>query len=119
MLKGFPSGSVGKETACNAGDARDMGLIPELGRSSGKEHGNPLQHSCLENPMVKELGGLLSMGHKELDMTEVTEHSKLETIGTCFYINMHIWKKPHHVPWIILCWTFWQSQRANGGWISV
>ena len=67
----------------------------------------------------EELGGLLSMGHKELDMTEVTEHSKLETICTCFYINMHIWKKPYHVPWIILCWTFWQSQRANGGWISV
>ena len=53
MLIGFPGGSVGKETACNAGDARDMGLIPELGRSSGREHGNPLQHSCLENRMVR------------------------------------------------------------------
>ena len=70
-------------------------------------------------PWSEELDGLLSMGHKELDMTEVTEHIKVGTICTCFYINMYIWKKPHHVPWIILCWTFWQSKRANGGWISV
>ena len=44
--KGFPGGSVGKESACNAGDT---GLIPGLGRSSGEGNGNPLQHSCLEN----------------------------------------------------------------------
>ena len=34
-----------------AGDIRDVGLIPGLGRSSGRGHGNPLQYSCLENPM--------------------------------------------------------------------
>lgn len=34
----------------NAGDIRDMGLIPRLGRSPGGGHGNPLQYSCLENP---------------------------------------------------------------------
>ena len=45
---GFPGGSVGKETACNAGD---LGLIRGLGRSPGKGNGNPLQHSCLENSM--------------------------------------------------------------------
>ena len=44
-------GSVGKEAACNAGDIRDMGLIPGLGRFPGGGHGNPLQYSCLENPM--------------------------------------------------------------------
>ena len=44
---GFPGGSDGKESACNAGD---MGLIPGLGRSPGRGHGNPLQYSCLENP---------------------------------------------------------------------
>ena len=43
--------SVGKESACTAGDAQDMGLIPGLARSPGREHGNPLQYSCLENPM--------------------------------------------------------------------
>ena len=41
-------GSDGKESACNA---EDPGLIPGLGRSTGEEHGNPLQYSCLENPM--------------------------------------------------------------------
>ena len=35
----------------NAGDARDAGSIPGLGRSPGGGHGNPLQYSCLENPM--------------------------------------------------------------------
>ena len=35
----------------NAGDIRDAGLIPGSGRSPGRGHGNPLQYSCLENPM--------------------------------------------------------------------
>ena len=38
----------------NAGDIRDAGSIPGLGRSPGGGHGNPLQHSCLENPMDRE-----------------------------------------------------------------
>ena len=45
---GFPGGSDGKASAYNAGDP---GLIPGLGRSSGDGNGNPLQYSCLENPM--------------------------------------------------------------------
>ena len=42
---------VVKNPPANAGDARDMGLIPESGRSPGGGHGNPLQYSCLDNPM--------------------------------------------------------------------
>ena len=45
---GFPCSSVSKESACNAGD---LGLIPGSGRSPGEENGNPLQYSCLGNPM--------------------------------------------------------------------
>ena len=45
---GFPRSSVDKESACNAGDLR---LIPGLGRFAGEGNGNPLQYSCLENPM--------------------------------------------------------------------
>ena len=45
---GFPSGSVVKNLACNAGD---LALIPVLGRSPGGGHGSPLQYSFLENPM--------------------------------------------------------------------
>ena len=45
---GFPGGSDGKDSACNA---RDPGSIPGSGRSPGEEKGNPLQYSCPENPM--------------------------------------------------------------------
>ena len=44
----FDGGSDSKESACNVGD---LGLIPGLGRSPGEGNGNPLQYSCLENPM--------------------------------------------------------------------
>ena len=42
-----------KNPPANSGDIRDAGLIPESGRSPGGGHGNPLQYSCLENPMDK------------------------------------------------------------------
>ena len=48
LIGGFPGGSVGKESACNAGDP---GLIPGLGRSPGEGIGSPLLYSCLENSM--------------------------------------------------------------------
>ena len=48
LLEGFPGGSVCKESTRNAGAP---GLIPELARSPREENGNPLQYSCLENPM--------------------------------------------------------------------
>ena len=52
--KGFPDGSAGKESACNAGDTGDVGLIPGSGRSPGGGNGNPLQYSCPKNPMDGE-----------------------------------------------------------------
>ena len=48
MQGGFPGGSEVKESACSAGD---LGSIPGLGKSPGEGNGNPLQYSCLENPM--------------------------------------------------------------------
>ena len=50
-LLGFSGGSILKNPPANAGDVGDSGLIPALGRSPGGGNGNPLQHSCLENPM--------------------------------------------------------------------
>ena len=47
----FPDALAGKESACNAGDTGDLVLIPGSGRSPGEGNGNPLQDSCLENPM--------------------------------------------------------------------
>ena len=48
ILEGFPGGSGSKESACDLGDSSS---ILGLGRSPGKGNGNPLQYSCLENPM--------------------------------------------------------------------
>ena len=50
-FKGLPRWLSGKESACNAGDAGDTGSIPGSGRSPGGGNGNPLQYSCLENPI--------------------------------------------------------------------
>jgi len=44
---------VVKDTPARAGDIRDTGSIPGLGRSPGGGHGNPLQYSCLENPVAR------------------------------------------------------------------
>ena len=49
--KGFTDGTMVKNPPANAGDTGDTGLIPGWGRSPGEENGNPLQYSCLENPM--------------------------------------------------------------------
>ena len=51
---GFPDGSAGKESTCNAGDIGDVGSIPESGRSPAGGNGNPLQYSCLGDPMDRE-----------------------------------------------------------------
>ena len=48
---GFPGSALAKNPPANAGDTRDPGLIPGSGRSPGGGNGNPLQYSCLENPM--------------------------------------------------------------------
>ena len=61
-----------KNPPAKAGDIRDMGLIPALGRSLGGGHGNPVQYSCLENPMDR--GAWRATVHRvtESNTTEVT-----------------------------------------------
>ena len=62
-LWGFPGGSDGKESTCNAGD---LTSIPGLGRSPGGGHGTPLQYSCLENSMDRgACVGSHRVGHTE------------------------------------------------------
>ena len=56
----------------NAGEVRDTGLIPGLGGSPGEGHGNPLQYSCLENPMDKGAWQATVQGPTELDTTKAT-----------------------------------------------
>ena len=59
LLLDFPGGSDGKASVYNVGD---LGLIPGSGRSPGEGNGNPLQYSCLENPMDR--GAWYPWGHK-------------------------------------------------------
>ena len=64
----IPSGSVGKESAYNAGD---LSSIPGLGRSPGVRNGNPLQYPCLEISLgQRSLAGYSPWGFKESDTTE-------------------------------------------------
>ena len=61
-----------KNLPAKAGDARDRGLIPGLGKSPGEGNGNPLQHSCLENPTDRGAWCTTVHGCKQSDMTERT-----------------------------------------------
>ena len=73
-IQGFPSGSDGKESACNVGEP---GLIPGSGRSPGEGHGNPLQYSCLKNVMDRGAWRATVLGgHKKSD---VIEHACTQT----------------------------------------
>ena len=63
LKDGFPGGSDGKASAC---DAEDLGSIPGLGRSPGEGNGNPLQYSCWKIPWTKEPGRLESMGSQRV-----------------------------------------------------
>ena len=58
---GFPGGLI-KNPPANAGDAGDQGSVPGLRRASGGRNDNPLQYSCLENPMARGAGKLQFMG---------------------------------------------------------
>ena len=68
--RGLPQRLSGKEFACSTGDAGDTCWIPGSGRYPGEVNGNPLQYSCLENPMDR--GAWWATVHEvtELDTTE-------------------------------------------------
>ena len=80
VFLGFPGGSDGKEFACSA---RDLGLIPELGRSPGEGNGYPLQYSWLENSITEEPGrhGVAKSWIRLSDF-----HSEVKTITTVIII---------------------------------
>ena len=73
---------VVKNPPANAGDIRDVSLVPGSGRSPGEGQGNPLQCPCLENPMN---GGAwqatVQTVAKESDTTELTEHPRMPILG--------------------------------------
>ena len=69
---------VVKNPLVNAGDARDVCLIPRLGRSLGRGHGNPLQYSYLENPMGRRGLGAIVHG-----VTKSSIHLKRLSTHAC------------------------------------
>ena len=78
-IQGFPSGTSGKESACQCRSQGDLGLIPRSGRSSGVGSGNPLpQYSCLENPMDR--GALWATVHEAIkSQTQLSTHTHTHT----------------------------------------
>ena len=75
-LSGFPGSSVGKESACNAGD---LGLIPGLGRSPGEGKGYPLQYSSLENSIDCSPWGLQESDRTEQLSLSISPQPKLSS----------------------------------------
>ena len=110
---------VVKNPPANAEDVRDAGSIPGLGRSLGGGHGNPLQFSCLENPMDR--GAWEAIVHritknwtrlKWLSMHAYTKHkSKL----LAYIISLHLLSR--FVKYVSLClffqWRHWALERRN------
>ena len=69
---GFPGALVVKKLPASAGDIRNMGSVPGLGRSPGGGHNYPFQYSCLESLRQRSLTGYSPQGCTELDTTEAT-----------------------------------------------
>ena len=73
---GFEGGASGEEPTCQCRNVKDTGSVPRWERSPGGGHGNPLQYSCLENPMDRGAWwGCSPQGDKQSDMTEATQHT--------------------------------------------
>ena len=89
--RGFPGGSVGKESTCSAGDKEDEGLITGLGRSLEKENSNPLQHSCLGTLMDWGAWRATAHGVTKSDTTKASEHSLVLTAGNIIFTHLHSW----------------------------
>ena len=80
-LESFPGGTVVKNPSANAGDPRDVGSIPGSGRFTGGGNGNPLQYSCLGNPMDRGVWWARVHGvQKNRTQLSTHTHTKLELV---------------------------------------
>ena len=78
---------VVKNVPASAVEIRNTSLVPVSGRSPGGGHGNPLQHSCLENPTDSSLAGYSPWGQKELDTTEACMHASIQLMALIFTVE--------------------------------
>ena len=93
VYKGFPGGSDSKESACNVGD---LGSIPGSGRSPEEENDNPLQYSCLENPMDRGACSAAIHGVAE---------SRTQLSDFTFTFHFHVLEKEMATHSSVLAWT--------------
>ena len=98
----FPGGSEGKASACKAGD---LGLIPGCGRSPGEGNGNPLQYSCLENPMDRvawwaTVHGVAKSRTRQSDFTFFYSFSMFLVLQLCM-LSSEDWKERTIAPGFI------------------
>ena len=116
-LLGLPGGSDSKESTCNSGD---LGSIPGLGRSPGGEHDNPLQYSCLENPMDR--GAWLATVHESQRVGHgwVTEHKYTIILKTNKQAKMKSQESSIELPKICylpsIVWATRNEKNISCGW---
>ena len=84
---------VGKNPPASAGDTRDMGSVPGLGRSPGGGHGNPLQYSCLENPMDRGAwqATVHRVGQSQTRLKQLSTHAHDLDILILTHMHAYMW----------------------------
>ena len=89
-LVGFPGGASGEESICNAGDIKDVGSIPGLGRSRQEGNGNPLQCFCLENPMDRRAwrAAVHGVAKTWAWLKQLSTHSTCDLIFPRYWVNI-------------------------------
>ena len=105
-----------KNLPANAGGVRDVGSIPQLGRSSGGVHGNPLQYSCLENPMHK--GAWQAAAHRVAKswtwLKWLRTHTCVLGFLNCHFFGSATWKGDY-----LEIWCAWNTHcESTWGWLG-
>ena len=99
----FQVALVVKNLSANEGDVKEAGSIPELGRSPGEGNGNPLQHSCLENPMDRGTwrAALHGISQSQTRLKQLSMHSYIY-IFSQIYVFIYIYSKSSLYIWKFL-----------------
>ena len=139
--RGLPRWRSGKESNCQWRRRRKPGSVPGWGRSPGVRNGNPLQYSCLANPVDRGAWWASLWGHKESDMIKhailkcwappVAEH-RLQACGlqqsqcTGLVVALVLWSRgwivvAHRLSCSVACWIFldWNCVPCIGRWILI